>query len=40
MTDPDDSGSPLEGIVFDGPTPGEDASADDAINTESVNDGE
>lgn len=40
MTDPHDSGSPLEGVVFDGPTPGEDASADDAINTESVNDGE
>jgi molecular chaperone GrpE len=40
VTDPNDSGSPLEGVVFDGPTPAEDASADDAINTESVNDGE
>jgi hypothetical protein len=40
VTDPNDSGSPIEGVVFDGPTPGEDASAEDAINTESVNDGE
>ena len=40
MTEPTESGSPVEGVVVDDPTVGPGARDDDAINTESVNDGE
>lgn len=40
MTEPTESGSPVEGVVVDDPAVGPGASDEDAINTESVNDGE
>ena len=40
MTEPHDTGMPRDGAVSEDPTTGPDATADDAINTESANDGE
>jgi molecular chaperone GrpE len=40
VTDPHDTGTPHDGAASENPTAGPDAAADDAINTESVNDGE
>ena len=39
MTEPHDTGMPHDGGASEDPTVGPDATADDAINTESVNDG-
>ena len=40
MTEPHDTGMPHDGAASEDPTAGPDAGVDDAINTESVNDGE